>query len=183
MVVQKVLDEFIGDFRLSRKEGISVISGNDLSQLKSAGYSVEDLFEYLSQQYQSLFHGSRTDITDTHLKQTGVGKIYGSNLAGIALMRAIISNRGLKSPGLQYPYFIDDNHPLEIKIHGINDDTIGTKGFVYVLNQRDLFKNNPLGSWQYEIEGQNVAIAAKVAVESTDFRYPIFDVTNNRRIQ
>ncbi len=183
MSVKKVLDDFIGDYRLDRKDGISIVSVRDMSQLKSAGYSTEDLLNYLSTHYQSLLHGSRTEISDDHLKQNGSGKVYGSDLAAIALMRAIVSNKGLKHPGLQYPYFIDEENPLEVKVHGINDDTIGQKGFIYVLNQRDGFENNPEDSWQYVRTGQDVPIAAKIAVEKSDFTYPIFDVTNNKRIQ
>ena len=97
-------------------------------------------------------------------------------------MRAIISNRGLKSPGLEYPYFIDDENSLEVKIHGMNDKTIGDHGFVYVLNLTQGFENDPKGSWQHVKTGQ-IPIAAKVAVEKLDFKYSIFDVTNNRRIQ
>lgn len=180
---KKVLDDFIGDYKLNRKEGISLVSTSDLSQLKSAGYTSEDLFNHLNKHYQSLLHGSRTEISDDQLKQNGSGKVYGSDLAAIALMRAIVSNRGLEYPGLQYPYFIDEKHPLEVRVHGINDDTIGQNGFIYVLNQRDGFENDPKGSWQYVRTGQDVPIAAKIAVEKSDFTYPIFDVTNNKRIQ
>jgi hypothetical protein len=151
--------------------------------LKSAGYSSEDLLDHLSKHYQSLLHGTRTEISDDHLKQNGAGKVYGSDLAAIALMRAIVSNRGLENPGLQYPYFIDEEHPLEVKIHGINDDTIGQNGFIYILNQRSGFENDPKGSWQYVWKGQDVPIAAKIAIEKSDFTYPILDVTNGIRIQ
>ena len=130
-----------------------------------------------------MLHGSRIEISDDHLKSNRAGRVHGSDLAAIALMRAIISNRGLQHPGLQYPYFIDEEHLLEIKIHGINEGTIGDFGFVYILNQREGFENNPKGSWQYVRIGQDVPIAAKVAVGKADFNYPIFDVTNNRRIQ
>ncbi|MFT4311203.1 MAG: hypothetical protein ACMXX7_01100 [Candidatus Woesearchaeota archaeon] len=180
---EKVLTDFIGDYKLDRKDGISIVSAKDLSQLKSAGYTSEDLFDHLSKHYQSLLHGSRTEISDNCLKQNGAGKVYGSDLAAIALMRAIVSNRGLEYPGLQYPYFIDEKNPLEVIIHGINDNTIGQEGFIYVLNQREGFENNPKGSWQYVKTGQDVPIAAKIAVEKSDFTYPIFDLTNNRKIQ
>jgi hypothetical protein len=182
-MADKILDDFIKDYKLNRQNGISVVTARDLSQLKSVGYSVEDLFDHLTNQYHSLLHGSRVDISDTYLKQNDAGKVYGADLAAIALMRAIVSNRGLKHPGLQYPYFIDKEHPLELEIHGINDNTIGQNGFIYVLNQRDGFQNNPKGSWQYVRTGEDVPIAAKISVEKSDFTYPIFDVTNNRRIQ
>lgn len=179
----RVLDDFIGDYELDRKEGVSVVSVEDLSQLKSAGYTSEDLFDHLSEHYQSLLHGSRVEISDDCLKQNGSGKVYSSDSAAIALMRAIVSNRGLGYFGLQYPYYIDEKHPLEVEVHGINDETIAQEGFIYLLNQRNGFENNPKGSWQYVNKGSDVPIVARIAVEKSDFTYPIFDVTNNKRIQ
>jgi hypothetical protein len=183
---EKILVEFINDHKLNEKKGISVVTSKDLSQLKSAGPSVEDLFDYLTINYKILLHGSRRDIFDDYLKQNEEGKIYGSDLAAIALMRGIISNRGLKYPGLGYPYFIDEKHPLKVRIHGINDETIGKKGFIYVINKTKGFKNNPKNSWQYVIKGQEVPIIAKVSIERSDFnfiKYFVFDITNNKRIQ
>jgi len=182
-MANSILDDFIGDHRLNRKDGISIVSTRDLTHLRSAGYGVEDLLDYLSEHYRSLLHGSRANISESHLNPNDKGKIYGASLASIALMRAILSNRNLRSPGLQYPYFIDGKNPLEVKIHGINNGTMGDRGFVYILNQREGFENKPEGSWQYVKKGQRVPIAAKVAVEKADFVYPIFDVTNDKRIQ
>ncbi len=180
---KKQLDEFIEDYKLSSNDKISFVSAKDLSQLKSLGHTSEDLFNHLNKYYKTLLHGSRIDISNNYLKQNEFGEVYCSNLASIALMKAIISNRGLKFPGLQYPYFIDVEHPFEVKIHGINDKTIGQKGFVYVVNQNNIFENYPKKSWQYVNKTQHVSIIAKIAIEKSDFTYPIFDVTNNKRIQ
>lgn len=179
----KDLDEFIAEYQLNKTKGISVVTVENLSQLKSAGYIIENLFQHLCDKYDLLLHGSRTDISDTHLKPNPAGKSFGANIAAIAIMRAIISNRGLTGNGLEYPYFIDKNHPLEVKIHGINDETIGEKGFIYVLNQKDKFENEPKGSWQYVCRNGFVPISAKVEVIRSDFTHPIYDVTNNKRIQ
>jgi hypothetical protein len=173
------LDEFIQDHRLDRESGISIVSEEDISQLRSTGYSVEDLLDHLSEHYQSLLHGSRTEFNN-HLKPNIQGRVFSTDSAAIALLKAIISNE-LPPPGLKYPYFIDKKHPLEVKIHGINDETIGDKGFVYVLNQREGFENDPKGSWQYVKRGE-APIAARIVVKRSDFTYPIFDVTNSRRL-
>ncbi len=95
MLEIKVFKDFICDFRLNDEKEISIISSKDLSQLKSAGYSAEDFFDYLIEYSHSLLHGSRNKINDTYLRQNSAGKVYGSNLAAIGLLKAIISNKGL----------------------------------------------------------------------------------------
>jgi hypothetical protein len=178
----KILDDFIADFGLNRTNGISIVSSKDLSQLKSAGCSAEDLFNHLSTQYNSLLHGSRTEIFQEYLIPNAAGEVFATDLASIALMKSIISNSGLIYPGIQYPYFINEEDPLIVSITGLNENTIGQSGFVYILNQREGFENDPKGSWQYVNRGR-IPINAKIAVEKTDFTYPIFDVTHNKRIQ
>lgn len=183
---KNLLDDFIGDFQLNRKSGVSVVTAEHLSHLKSVGFSVEDLFNHLCKHHLSLLHGSRSDISDDHLRPDELGRIYCSDLAAIALLKAIVSNRGLPYPGLQYPFFIDKTHPLEVRIHGMNDETLGNAGFVYVLNRREGFVNDPIGSWQYVKRGEEAPFAAKFEVVRTDFPdflYPLFDATHNRRIQ
>lgn len=183
MARKPVLDDFIGTHKLDQKSGLSVVTAADISQLKSAGYFVEDLLDHLTTRYNSLLHGSRVDIHDPSLMQNGEGEVFGTDLAGIALMRAIVSNRRLIRPGLVYPYFVNADHPLEVKIYGINEETIGENGFIYVINQREGFENTPKGSWQYLRTGMDVPIVAKIPVERADFTYPIFDMTRNVRIQ
>ncbi|MBT4175160.1 hypothetical protein HOC80_05125 [archaeon] len=174
------LNEFIRDNRLDRESGISIVSEEDISQLRSTGYSVEDLLDHLNEHYQSLLHGSRTEFNN-HLKPNEEGRVFSTDSGAIALLKAVISNE-LPFPGLKYPYFIDGRNPLVVKIHGINDETIGEKGFVYVLNQRQGFTNDPTGSWQYIKRGET-PIAARIPVKRSDFAYPIIDVTNSRIIQ
>lgn len=179
----QIFEEFIGDYRLKGQDKVSVVTSEDLAQLRSADYSVEDLFNYLTLHYQSLLHGSRNEILEGHLRPNSQGEVFCSDLASIAIMRAIISNRGLSYPGLEYPYFMDNEHPLEVKIHGMQKDTIGEKGFVYTIPTRAGFVNKPEGSWQYVKHGENAKISAKVEVLKSDFTYPVYDVTNSRRIQ
>lgn len=183
MANKRILDDFIGDFELDRKEGVSVVSTVDLAQLKSLGCSIEDLLKRLCRRHHSLLHGSRACIPEGYLKPNEVGKVFASDLAAIALMRAILSNLNLTDDGLEYSYYLGMLSTLSVNIHGIKEYTIGNSGYVYVINQRSGFKNRPFWSWQYIKKGQNVPFAARIAVERSDFTYPIYDVTNNKRIQ
>ncbi len=175
------LDEFIEEYQLNRKEGMSIVKSKDLSKLKSQGFTAEELFQHLINKYDVLLHGSIEEINDTHLK-SDQNKVFGSDYAPIALMRGVISNRGLKSPGLAYPYIINEENPMAVKIHGIHDKTIFNNGFIYVINKEN-FENDPKGSWQHINRSDKVPIIAKIEISREDFTHPIYDVTNNKRIQ
>lgn len=180
MKEEKRYQEFIEDHQLNRQTGISVVSARDMYQLKSEGCTAEGLLDYLGNNYQSLFHGSRTDILDDHLKKKGREGVYSTDLAPIAILKAIYSN---KNANLSYNYFINEKTPLDLRIHDIKEHTQKEKGFVYIINQTNGFENEPAGSWQYIMKGQDVPIAAKVAIDKSDFTHPVFDVKNNKRIQ
>ncbi|MCC7574777.1 hypothetical protein KO361_04255 [Candidatus Woesearchaeota archaeon] len=111
------------------------------------------------------------------------GNIYASNIASTAMMKAIISNEDLSFPGLEYSYFINKLNLLKIKIHGINNQTIGESGFVYVINNTQGFKNSPAYSWQYVSKEEKIPIAAIIPIQRKDFTYQIIDVTNKKIIQ
>jgi len=64
-------------------------------------------------------------------------------------------------------------------IHGIQEYTIGSEGFIYIIPDRSGFRNEPEGSWQYVKKRTNVPYSLKIKVLREDFKYPIFDVTNN----
>ncbi|MGV8086445.1 MAG: hypothetical protein ACP5N1_02330 [Candidatus Woesearchaeota archaeon] len=176
------IEDFIKTHNLDGTKGISIVTTKDLSELKSQGYTVEKLLQQLCDQNKILLHGSRTNITENYLRANPRGNIYGANLSAIALMKAILSNRELTGNGLEYPYFINEN-PLEVEINGLNEQTIGENGFVYLLNHTEEFQNYPTGSWQYILKKEYVPITAKIEVLRDDFKYPIYDITNNRRIQ
>ena len=200
---KKALDDFIGDYKLNRKDGISVVSTMDLSQLKSVGYNAEDLFNHLSEHYRSFLHGSRTYF-DSPIRPSKLSKekskVFGSNYAtflthfgSIALLKAILSNRG---SNLGYSMHLNDV-PLKVKIKDINENTIGKEGYVYLVNNSEGFVNGlnfesnkkqkmiDSRNWieHVKIGSEPVSYNAVVSVVKTDFTYPIFDVTNNKRIQ
>ncbi len=203
MVDEKVLDDFIREHRLNRKEGSSVVSVNDLSQLKSAGYSAENLFDYLNKQYGSLMHGSRKEFNNPinpSKLDTFKSKKFSAEYAtfctpfgSIALLKAILSN---EQSILGYTMHLID-YPLNVEIENINENTVGNRGYVYIINNIDEFVNgirfepfekrrlihpNNWIEW-IKIGKEPVFYNAVVSVEKSDFIYPIFDVTNNKRIQ
>ena len=73
--------------------------------------------------------------------------------------------------------------PLILHIHATEFDRTGGNGlhpFVHQI-EREGFENDPKGSWQYVKRGE-APIAARIVVKRSDFTYPIFDVTNSRRL-
>ena len=175
------LDDFVELFELNNDCNISVVSSEDLDILREEGYSVEGFLNHLVQKYQSLLHGSRNDIQDSHLSPRS-GLVYATDLASIALLKAVLSNRGLRGDGLIYPINVNDRNPLEVKILGLNDTTVGKSGFVYVINNTKEFVNAPKTSWQY-MANSSAPISAKIEVKLSDFKYPIYDISNRRDIQ
>lgn len=141
--------------------------------------NMEEFLNKLIKEYNCLLHGSRTDIVDNQLNPI----VYATNTPEIALMRAIISNRNLKHSGLSYSHFLNEK-PLKVNIYGINNETIGDKGYIYVITQTKDFENNPKGSWQY-LSNKVVPFIAKIEVQKSDFdfnKYKVIDKTNNKRI-
>jgi len=152
-------------------------------RLKSNGYSNEYILDSLVESEGVLLHGSRVDISDNYIRPNNKGEVFATDLASIAILKAIVSNRGLIHPGLQYDWIINEENPLVLKIHGIREFTIGSVGFVYIIPDRNGFRNEPEGSWQYIKKGSRAHFSFKIEVSRDDFTYPIYDVTNRRKIQ
>lgn len=176
------LQNFIEKYFVNTSGEVCLVDSGDLKELKDQGHSVEDLLNYLCESRNVLLHGSRIDISDNCLHPNDRGEVFASDVAGGAIMKAILSRDGLPHPGLRYPLIIDEKNPPEVRIYGFNDNTIGERGFVYVIPDRGGFENKPAGSWQYVSIGKNVPITAKVEVLKEDFNYPVFDVTQSRRV-
>ena len=154
-----------------------------IDRLRSRGFSWEDTLNYLVENYGVLLHGSRIDISEDYLGPNHEGDVFATNLASIAILKAITSNRGLIHPGFVYPYKISDKNPLILKIYGIQQYTIGSEGFVYIITNKAGFRNNPEGSWQYVKKGTNVQYSLKIKISRENFVYPIYDVTNDQWVQ
>lgn len=154
-----------------------------ISALESSGHTKEYILNYLAKHNNVLLHGSRVNISSSFLRSSQNGKVFATNDARIAILKAIFSNRGLKPPGLEYPYIINERNPLTLRIHGINNKTIGDIGFVYIISEIGDFVNSPQGSWQYVKKNGNVPFSDRLEILKSDFTYPVYDVTNRRKIQ
>jgi len=164
-------------------DGILTDISETISNLVSSGSSNENILDSLVKQHHVLLHGSRIAIRDSFLRPNQRGEVFTTNDARIAILRSIYSNRGLTPPGLEYPYFIGERSPLTLRIHGINPNTIGDNGFVYIITRTEAFYNSPRGSWQFVKMNTNVPFSNRITTIRSDFIYPVYDVTNNRIIQ
>lgn len=172
------IDDFIEKEQLLVEDGSVVLASGALDVLEKDGYTPETFFDYLTHQHDCLLHGSREYFTDKYIKPNiKDGILYATDAGSIAILKAIISNKWLSPPGLQYPHFISEKEPLEVRIHGIQKDTVGEKGLVYIIPKRDGFINDPCGSWQFKSDSKK-RFSAIIQVKREDFAYPIFDVDN-----
>lgn len=180
------IDAFIQKFIVSDATEPRYIDSSTLFVLKSRGFTLEDLLNRVTDELKFLLHGSRVDISEGFLRPNASGKIYTTDTASVAIMKAIISNRGLRYPGLYYDFLLDRKSPLEVEIYGMHENTIGERGFVYVIEDKEGFENEPKGSWQYVKEGRSaVPYVAKIEVLKEDFdsrKHKIIDADNKRRI-
>ena len=165
-----LLEEFYRELIQRYEDGEKVfVSLRDLSRLKEEGIHTETFLDYLSETHSLLLHGSIFHI-DGKLKSRD-SLIYASDRASIAIMRSLYSNIRAK---LRYPYFIDENNPLELEIIIPEGETYEVKerGFVYVL-KNDGFENIPKGSWQFIKETDSLDYLFAIETEKADFSYPV----------
>jgi hypothetical protein len=175
------LEYFIVKHDLHNPNKVSNITKKELEEIEKHNYTVEILLQYLATAHKYLLHGSRTNIKDNFLKSENV--IFGTFNSKIAIMKAIVSNNTSKTEGLEYPFHLNQDNPLIVKIHGIKKNTIGNEGFVYIIKDTDGFVNEPKGSWQYIKKSNKVKFVAKIFIERNDLKCPIYDIDNNKRIQ
>lgn len=181
--IKKIFQEFIEkNYVLEEANDINhSITSAQLEYIREKT-SVEAFLDFLVSQYNCLLHGSSEFIAGNELKTNGENKLYATNTGSIALLKAIITNKGLsKSPGLQYPFIISDITPLEVRIRGITPHTVKESGIVYVIKNRDGFVNDPTGSWQYVKRG-DANFTTRLEVLRKDFTYPVFDVDHGVRM-
>lgn len=149
-------------------DGHIKISSDLLSKLKNHKESTENFMDWLCGNKKFLLHGSIHKISGNKII-SNKGKIFASNKAAIAIMRSLYSNEGVN---LQYPYFIDKDHPLMMEIHTGNGKYVKkNNGFVYIIKNEG-FKNDPEGSWQFVKEANKTKFIAVVETKSKDFVYP-----------
>lgn len=152
-------------------------------ELKSGGSSTEQALDALVKEYKILLRGSVEEMPDRFVRPTDKGdaRVFATNRACIALLNALFSKDG--EPTFEYPYYIDDSHPMQLKIHGINEGTIRGRGFVYLIADTSRFFRTPMGSWQYLKHCEKTPYHSKLEVLREDFTYPVYDVYNDIRLQ
>lgn len=156
----------------------SDVCRSQLGMLLRSGQTVEHLLEHLVRTREVLLHGSPYWIEDWELKPGRDGVIYATDLARIALVKALFSNHDLSPPGLVYPH--DASAPFALTIHGRNHHTGPSRGFVYIIGREQLRRMPPHSS-QFTCDGDQVRIpiAARVEIVPGDFLYPVFDATTS----
>ena len=151
--------------------------------LKSDGRSTEEALNGLVSECRVLLRGSVEYMSDNFVRPTLKDGtcVYATNLASIAILNAVFSKEG--NPTLEYPFYIDERHPMELRIHNINEKTVCGRGLVYIITDRAGFLRTPMGSWQYVKNSVKVPYDSKIGVRMEDFVYPVYDVDNGVRLQ
>lgn len=135
----------------------------------------EELLDSLVKEYGCLLHGSRTNIAGGILLPSR-GNIYATDNAGIAILKAIYSNNG---SNLKYPSKISETSPLVLEIENMNDNTIGERGFVYILPSRKGFEKSTRNEWEF-VSSKNSAFHSVIEVLRSDFKYPVYGINKER---
>lgn len=200
-LVHDLLDRSLTD------EGLILIGSEDLSDLRSEGYSPIDFFDHLSKSHNYLLHGSTNEFT-TSINPTKFERIgepdkvkkyhsksatFATPFGSMAIAKAILSN---KSSRLNYSWWI--RKPLHIEIENITEDTIQETGFIYLINGRSNFTNgshylsdeqvrgkdlNRCVEW-VRTDGETTPFTARVEVSKADLLpyHNIIDVSTGERI-
>jgi hypothetical protein len=159
------LDKYASAFA-DKKE----ITLDDLREMKEQGVTLEQYLGILKSKRGCFFHGSPTKIGLEQGIRPAKEKIFATDEPAVAIMKAIYSNVGVES--LNYPYVISERTPMKLEIEGVQPNTIGEKGYIYVINEKEGFQNEPKGSWQYIKKGENEFVQC-IEVEKSDFKYPV----------
>lgn len=171
---EEVMESFYKKFFDTPEKGIKRITLEQLRELKEKGITTENFLDYLCQKYGLLLHGSIHEINGNKLK-ANLKKIFAANKSAIAIMKSLYSNKTEnQSINLEYPYSINADNPLILKIHTTPNGKFIHKenGYIYIVNGEG-FKNEPEGSWQFIKEADEVEFNIVVETEDNDFEYPV----------
>lgn len=163
---EELLERYDAEF--SDKQDISL---EDLSEMKEKGISTEMLLDFLGSKYGYIFHGSRNDIPfSEQIESSNGGKVFASKSPAIAILKALYRNN---AQNLGYPLNLaEDNSNLILIVDGPQADTVGERGYVYVIPNTDAFKKSPDSNWQYSSE-TGTKFLKRIQVEKNDFKYPM----------
>jgi hypothetical protein len=167
---ENTLEHFEKVFR--EKEDITL---QDLAEMKQRGISTEKFLNYLHKKYGYLFHGSRSDISiGDKIKSLSRDVVFASSDPSIAILKAIYLNN---ADNLGYPMQITESKDnLVLEIEGPKSDTVGEKGFVYIISDTADFTPDPNSNWQYAKNDSNkggVPFLKRIEIEKSDFVYPV----------
>lgn len=171
---EELMESFYKKFFDTPEQGVKRVSLTQLSELKEQGITTEKFLDYLCQQHGLLLHGSIHEINGNKLKAS-LRKIFAANKSAIAIMKSLYSNKAEnQNINLEYPYSIDADNPLILKIHTPPNGKFIHKenGYIYIVNG-DGFKNEPKGSWQFIKEAEEVEFSVVLETEDDDFKYPV----------
>lgn len=171
---EEVMESFYKKFFDTSEQGVKRISLEQLSELKEQGITTEKFLDYLCQKHGVLLHGSIIEINGNKLK-ANLGKIFAANQSAIAIMKSLYSNKVENQKlNLEYPYSINADNPLILKIHTAPNGKFIHKenGYIYIING-DGFQNEPEGSWQFIKEADEIEFSIIVETEDDDFKYPV----------
>lgn len=171
---EEVMESFYKKFFDNPEKEVKRITLEQLQELKEQGITTENFLDYLCKTKGILLHGSIHEINEGKLKSDS-GKIFAANKSAIAIMKSLYSNKvENQNINLEYPYSINADNPLILKIHTPpNGKFIHKKnGYIYIVNG-DGFKNEPEGSWQFIKEAEEIEFSIVVETEDYDFKYPV----------
>lgn len=163
---EELLEQY--DTEFSDKQDITLA---DLFEMKEKGISTEMLLDFLGNKYGYLFHGSRNDIPfSEQIESSEGGKVFASSSPAIAILKALYRNN---AKNLGYPLNLaEGNSNLTLVVDEPKTDTIGERGYVYIIPSTDVFEKDSSSNWQYSSE-IDVDFTKRVQVEKDDFKYPV----------
>lgn len=166
-----VCDNFYEKTINNNQEKIKKLSLNQLQELKEQWITTENFLDYLYQKHGILLHWSTNKIEWNKLKSRK-NKIFATDKGSIAILKSIYSNKGIN---LEYPFKIDEDCSLSLKIHTPEDWNfiIKEKWFICWIKNSNSFKKNPNISREFIKESEDVEFSIIIETEKSDFKYPV----------
>jgi len=167
---EELLEQY--DTKFSDKQEITL---DDLAEMKNRGVSTEMFLDYLIKKHNCLLHGSRDRIPlEEGIVSSGREKIYATNDASVAIIKAIFSAKGLRNLG----YHLGRSGQQKVTIEGnATQDTIGERGYIYVVGDAEGFSNEETQGQTEFIKvakkGDAIPYSKSIEIEKKDFKYPV----------
>ena len=143
--------------------------------LKQYDLRFSDKQEITFKEHACLLHGSRNLIPfEEGIVSSSREKIFATNNASVAIIKAIFSAKGLRNLG----YHLGGSGEQSVTIEGEpTQGTVGEKGYVYVVSDVEGFSNDGTqGRTEFTKsakKGEAVHYSKMIEVEKRDFNYPI----------